>query len=121
MAVHLIFAIALAAGSAGPTPEPELCAGTVRQTEPQYQVLESDLDHAAAVRAAERLRDKVAQGQVHGEFQYGVLNLLKILKGHVMLEQALVDRHEFGVNSAEASDSKASFCAWLAKEGFWYD
>lgn len=92
-----------------------------RGTEPQYQILEADLDRASAIHAADRLREMVARGDVDGEYYFGVLNQLKIVKGHVLLSQAHSDREELGPDSIDARESAASFCAWLEKDGFWYD
>ena len=118
MGVHLVLVFALATSSAVP---PEACSGMGRKTELEMQIRESDLDLASAVKAAEKLREMVGQGRVGGEYHHGALNQLKILKGHVLLHQALADRVEFGAMSAEATDSQKSFCMWLAKDGFWYD
>lgn len=112
------FVLALAAGV---TAAPEICVGVVRETVPDMQIREVDLDHTAAVAATERLRVMVDLGTVKGEYQYGALNQIKILHGHVLLQQAISDRISFGIRSAEAKYSTSSFCSWLAKDGFWYD
>jgi hypothetical protein len=118
MAIHLTLAVVLAAGTAG---KAELCAGMVRDTEPEMQIHESDLDRASAAEAIEWLRVNVDLGTLDGERQSGAMNKLKILQGHVFLQQVLADRRNFGPDSDYAIGSKASFCTWLAKEGFWYD
>jgi len=118
MTAFLLLAAALAAGS-GETPE--LCAGTVRPTELEMQIQESDLGQKEAVAASEALRDMVRRGVVDGESNYGALNQLKILHGHVLLQQALADRKNYGADSVEAKDSQNAFCSWLVQDGFWYD
>ena len=118
MAFHLALAVALASGG---VPPPELCADMVRETEPDMQIHESDLDAASAASAAEWLREKVSLGMADGEFHHGALNKLRILEGHVMREQALADLRDSGADSAEARESRISFCKWLATEGCWYD
>ena len=118
MTITVALAIVLATGAAA---DPEVCVGIARETDPQYRIVESDLDRASAVKAAERLRDMAAQGHLDGEYHYGALNHLKVLKGHVLLSQALSDRAKLGVSSIDAQESAATFCAWLVKDGFWYD
>ena len=117
MSLHLALAIALAAGSAGP----DLCSNIASQIEPDMQIHESDLDQAAAIAAADKLKTMIDRGEVDGEFQFGALNKLKIIRGHMLLQQAQADRKEFGAGSAEARESATTLCIWLGKEGFWYD
>lgn len=119
---------ATAASNASPSPattgapaDSALCADTPRRTVPDMRVEESHLDRAAALEAADRLRARIAQGELHGDLEFGALNALKILEGHVLREQALAVRREAGPDTAEARDATGRFCRWLADEGFWYD
>ncbi|GAA4861096.1 hypothetical protein GCM10023332_11410 [Luteimonas vadosa] len=85
------------------------------------QIHESDLGRGAALAASKKLQDMVQRGRLGGEFQFGVMNQLKIIRGHVLLHQAHSDRKEFGPASLEARESTQVFCKWLGTEGFWYD
>lgn len=116
IAVLLAFSLAAATG-----PEPPLCNDTVSKIEPDMQIRESDLGRPAAAAAAGKLQDMIGRGQLSGEFQFGVLNQLKIVHGHVLLQQAQSDRIEFGPASPEAQGSTTALCRWLSNEGFWYD
>lgn len=118
MSIPLFLALALAAGTDS---EPSLCSGTESKIEPDMQIRESDLSRPAAAAAAEKLRDMINRGQLGGEFQFGVQNQLKIVQGHVLLQQARSDRVAFGPASPEAQGSKATLCRWLSNDGFWYD
>lgn len=118
--MKLLLALALSASAATAAP-PEMCLGVARETEPDMQIRESDLDHASAVAAASWLHEKLKEGSLGGEYQYGALNQLKTIKGHMLLQQAVDDRKEFGVDSVEATESRTSFCNWLVRDGFWYD
>lgn len=114
--VLLAFSLAAATGS-----EPSLCNDTVSKIEPDMQIRESDLGRPAAVAAAGKLQGMIDRGQLSGEFQFGVLNQLKIVHGHVLLQQAQSDRVEFGPASPEAQGSTTTLCRWLSSEGFWHD
>lgn len=71
--------------------------------------------------AASKLEGMISRGDLSGEFRFGVLNQLKIVQGHVLLQQVRSDRIEFGPDSPEANDSITALCRWLGNEGFWYD
>ena len=118
MSLQIALAIALATGA---TSVPELCADTPNLIEPDMRIHESDLGQAAANTAVKKLRSMIDRGEVAGEFQFGFMNQMKIVQGHALLQQAKADRKEFGIGSSEAGDSTKSFCAWLGKEGFWFD
>lgn len=85
------------------------------------QIRESDLGHSSAVAAARWLHERLQEGSLGGEYQFGAFNQMKIIKGHMFLQKALDDRKDFGVGSVEANESRTSFCNWLASDGFWYD
>jgi hypothetical protein len=118
MSIPILLAFALAAGADS---EPSLCSSIESKIEPDMQIRESDLGRPAATAAAGKLQDMIDRGQLGGEFQFGVLNQLKIVQGHVLLQQARLDRDEFGSGSPEAQRSKTTLCQWLSNEGFWYD
>lgn len=118
MTILLALAIALSTHSAE---SPDLCTGFENRIVEDMRILEADLAQSAAATAVEKLRAMVEQGQVAGEFRFGALNQLKIVHGHVLLKQALMDRNEFGPDSVEFQESKASLCDWLGTKGFWYD
>ncbi len=118
MSLKIALALALAAGAAT---EPELCSGVESKIEPDMQILESDLNRAEAASAADKLRGMIGRGELSGEFHFGALNQLKLIQGHMLLQQAHSDRREFGPSSTEAGDSTKALCTWLGKEGFWYD
>lgn len=118
MSIQIALLLALVASSAA---APDLCPGMSSQIEPDMQIVQTDLDHAAASAAVDTLRTMLAQGRLTGEFQFGALNQLKIIQGHLLLQQALADRAEFGAGSMEAGASTDVFCRWLETEGFWYD
>ena len=110
-----IFVLASASAS------PELCRSVESKIEPDVRILESDLSQSAAIEAAKKLKDMVARGDLTGEYQFGALNQSKIIHGHVLLQQAMVDRTEFGPVSVESAESTRSLCTWLSTEGFWYE
>jgi hypothetical protein len=118
MSLPVVLAVVLAAGAAT---EPALCAGTDNKIEPDMQIHESDLDRAAALTAVSNLQGMISRGELRGEFHFGVMNQLKIVQGHVLLQHAQADRQEFGPGSSEASNSTMALCNWLSSEGFWYD
>ena len=118
MSIPILLAFVLAAGTG---PEAPLCSDIESKIEPDMQVRESDLGRPAAAAAAGKLQDMIDRGQLSGEFQFGVLNQIKIVQGHVLLQQARSDRDEFGSGSSEAQRSKTTLCHWLSNEGFWYD
>ena len=118
MTAYLALAIALSASTAG---DFELCRGFPNSVEPDMRVLEVDLNRAAAVEAATRLKEMIERGELDGEFHFGALNRIKIIQGHMLLRQAIGDRETFGIASAEAKASVAALCTWLGQEGFWYD
>jgi hypothetical protein len=118
--MKLLLALVLSTSAATAAP-PEICSGVARETEPDMQIRETDLDHASAVAAARWLHEKLQEGSLGGDYQFGALNQLKIIKGHMLLQQALDDRKDSGVGSVEAAESRNSFCNWLVKDGFWYD
>lgn len=117
-----VMATALALGvSEAVAAPPELCSGVERKTEPEMRIRESDLGHAAAAAAARWLHERLQEDPLRAEFQTGALNKLKTINGHMLLQQALDDRKDFGVGSVEATESQVSFCNWLVTDGFWYD
>ena len=118
MSLHIVLALALTLGQ---TSSPVLCSDAASQIEPDVRIHESDLDQAAAASAANKLKGMVDRGEVDGEFYFGALNQIKIIRGHILLQQAQADQKEFGPNSVEARESTTAFCSWLGKEGFWYD
>lgn len=118
MSVHIVLTIALTVGQAS---GPGLCADATSQIEPDMRIHESDLDQVAAASAADKLKGMIDRGEVDGEFYFGILNQIKIIQGHVLLQQAQGDRKEFGLGSVEAKESQTALCTWLGKEGFWYD
>lgn len=109
--------VALASSSASP----ELCRSVENRIEPDMRIVESDLNRSAAIDAAEKLKGMAVRGDLTGEFQFGALNQSKIIHGHILLQQAMADRDEFGPDSSESTDSARSLCAWLSTEGFWYE
>lgn len=98
-----------------------LCEGTPRQIEPDMRIEESHLDRTSALEATDRLRARIAAGELHGDLAFGVLNAVKVIDGHVRREQALAARREAGPDAAETRAATEAFCTWLADEGFWYD
>ena len=118
MSLHIVLAIALAVGQAS---GPGLCGDTTSQIEPDMRIHESDLGQVAAASAADKLKGMIDRGEVDGEFYFGALNQIMIIRGHVLLQQAQTDRSEFGPNSVAARESTTALCDWLGKEGFWYD
>lgn len=118
MGSQIVLSLILWASS---TAGPELCAGVVNKIEPEMRIRETDLTREKAAEAAAKLRDLIERGHVDGEFQHGALNQLKIVHGHILLQQARNDSNKFGQESAEARDSTDAFCRWLVKDGFWYD
>ena len=118
MSIPILLAFALATGTAS---EPPLCSDIKSEIESDMQIRESDLGRPAAAAAAGKLHDMIDRGQLSGEFQFGVLNQIKIVQGHVLLQQARSDRDEFGSASPEAQRSRTTLCQWLSNEGFWYD
>jgi hypothetical protein len=118
MSLHILLALALASGQ---TSSPVLCSDATNQIEPDMRIHESDLDQAAAAAAVGKLKDMIGRGEVDGEFYFGALNQIKIIRGHVLLQQAQADRKEFGQTSVESRESTRTLCSWLGKEGFWYD
>ena len=118
MSLHIVLALALTVGR---TSSPDLCGDAANQIEPDMRIHESDLDQAAAASAAVKLKGMIDRGEVDGEFDFGALNKLKVIRGHLLLQQAQVDRKEFGPDSVEARESATALCSWLGKEGFWYD
>ncbi|HEY1137423.1 MAG TPA: hypothetical protein VGE64_08020 [Xanthomonadaceae bacterium] len=118
MSLHLVLSIALAAGAPA---DSGLCKGVVNRIQPDMRIRESDLDQAAASAATEKLRQMIDGGQVDGEFRFGALNQLKIIRGHLLLRQAQADRQASGASSPKARGSEKAFCDWLVKDGFWYD
>lgn len=118
MSLQVALAIALSAATPA---EPLLCSGVKSKIEPDMQIREADLDRTAAVAAAEKLKGMIDHGELSGEFQFGALNQLKIIQGHVLLQKAKADALELGANSPESKDSTRALCSWLTKEGFWYD
>ena len=118
MSLQVVLALALSVGTAS---EPLLCTSVESKIEPDIQIRESDLDRAAAADAIGKLQGMISRGELNGEFRFGVLNQLKIVQGHVLLQQARSDRIEFGPDSPEAVDSTMALCRWLGNEGFWYD
>ncbi|MFD0727439.1 hypothetical protein [Lysobacter brunescens] len=118
MSLQVVLSIALAAGASG---DSGLCKGMVNRIEPDMRVRVSDLDRAAANAATDKLRQMIDRGEVDGDYRFGALNQLKIIRGHLLLEQAQADRRAFGANSAKAKGSEKVFCDWLGKDGFWHD
>jgi hypothetical protein len=118
MSLQLFLSIALAAGAPA---DSGLCKSVVNRIEPDMRIRESDLDQAAASAATEKLRQMIDRGQVDGEFRFGALNQVKIIRGHLLLRQAQADRQASGASSPEARGSEKAFCDWLVKDGFWYD
>ena len=118
MSFHVVLALALSIGTVA---EPSLCVGVDSKIEPGMQIRESDLDRAAAIAATDKLQGMISRGELSGEFQFGVLNQIRIVQGHVLLQQARSDRVEFGIDSPEAGKSTMALCRWLGDEGFWYD
>lgn len=118
MSLQIALAVALAAGAAT---EPALCSGAGNKIVSDMQIRESDIDRTAAVAAADKLRSMISSGELSGESQFGAMNQLKIIQGHVLLQQARSDVTAFGPGSSEAEDSTRALCNWLGKEGFWYD
>ena len=118
MSFHLAVAMALAVAQA---PALGICGDTPGHIEPDMRILEADLDQAAAAAAAGKLEGMIERGDVDGEFYFGALNRIKIIRGHVLLQQARSDRKAFGQESIQARESAAALCSWLGKEGFWYD
>jgi hypothetical protein len=114
-AVLLFIAIVDAAQAA------ELCADADRKTVPDMRIEESDLTRHAASAAALELRRTIDRGDLGDEFQMGTWNRLKIIKGYVLLQRAHADQAEAATDSMAAAESKAMFCDWLVKDGFWYD
>jgi hypothetical protein len=115
-AILLAFAFATGAGSEDP-----LCSEIESEIEPDIQIRESDLGRPAAAAAAGKLQDMIERGQLTGEFQLGALNQIKIVQGHLLLQQARSARDEFGPGSPEAQRSTTTLCQWLSNEGFWHD
>lgn len=118
MSLQLFLSIALAAGAPA---DSGLCKGVVNRIEPDMRIRESDMDLAAASAATDKLRQMIDRGQVDGEFRFGALNQVKIIRGHLLLRQAQADRQVFGGGSSEATRSEKAFCDWLVKDGFWHD
>jgi hypothetical protein len=118
MSTVILVAFALATGAGSEDP---LCSDIESKVEPDMQIRESDLGRSDAAAAAGKLQDMVDEGQLTGEFQFGALNQIKIVQGHVLLQQARSARDEFGSGSPEAQRSKTTLCQWLRNEGFWYD
>lgn len=118
MSLQLVLSIALAAGAPA---DSGLCKGMVNRIEPDMRIHEADLDRAAANTATDKLRQLIDRGEVDGEYEFGALNQLKIIRGHLLLEQAQADRRAFGASSSRSKESEKAFCDWLGKDGFWYD
>jgi hypothetical protein len=118
MTLSIALAISLAASS---PISPELCGGVENKIEHDMRILESDLTRADAIAAAEQLRAVIERADVVAETQMGVLNWSKVIYGHLLLRQAQVDQREFGLDSAEATDSVETLCSWLGSQGFWHD
>jgi hypothetical protein len=118
MSIPILLAFALATGTGS---EPPLCSDIETKIAPDMQIRESDLGRTAAAAAAGKLQGMIDRGQLSGEFQFGALSQIKIVQGHVLLQQARTDRDEFGSKSPEAQRSKTTLCQWLSNEGFWYD
>jgi hypothetical protein len=118
MSLHVFLAMALTFGQAS---GPELCGDTPIQIEPDMRILESDLGQAAAAAAADKLKIMIDQRAIDGELYYGAMNQLKIIQGHILLQQAQADRARSGADSQEGRQSKMALCQWLGQQGFWYD
>lgn len=113
--------VAAPATASGAHADTVLCADTPRQTVADMRIEESHLDQAAALDAADRLRARIAAGELYGDLAFGVFNAVKVIDGHVRREQALAARREAGPDAAETRAATEAFCTWLADEGFWYD
>lgn len=118
MSTHVLLTFALLTGA---PPEAELCRSIPNRIEPDMRIQESDLTREKAAQAATELAAMIERGEVDEGSQFGALNRLKIIKGHVLLRQTQVDRKTYGPISPEARDSTKSFCDWLVNEGFWHD
>lgn len=118
MSLQIVLSIALAAGAPA---DSGLCKGMVNRIEPDMRIRESDLDRAAANAATRKLEQMIDRGEVDGEYRFGALNQLKIIRGHLLFEQAQADRRAAGASASRANGSEKAFCDWLGKDGFWHD
>lgn len=118
MSLQLVLSIALAAGAPA---DSGLCKDMVNSIEPDMRIRESDLDRAATNAATRKLEQMIDRGEVDGEYRFGALNQLKIIRGHLLLEQAQADRRAAGASASRTKWSEKAFCDWLGKDGFWHD
>jgi hypothetical protein len=107
MSLQVVLSIALAASAPA---DSSLCKGVVNRIEPDMRIRESDIDQAAANAATDKLRQMIDRGQVDGEFRFGALNQVKIIRGHLLLRQAQADRQAYGASSSAAKSSEKAFC-----------
>jgi hypothetical protein len=110
-----------AAASTGGADASALCDGIDSDIEPEMRIREADLDRSSAAEAARWLGERIARGELDGEFEFGVFNRLNVILGHALRQQALAARNASAIGSREAAAATETFCRWLARDGFRHD
>ena len=81
------------------------------QIEPEFRVLEHQLNEESALRAMDYLQ-LVVQGKEHPGEWLTLPNNLKLIEGYVLRREALKTKSERDISD---------FCLWLEQNGFWYE